>query len=311
MYRKIIIILFVAQLYNTFGQINPVFKIISEKDSTKVDFAHIFLNNKLYTYSNENGEFTVKSNQIFDTLKITHLSFETKFISYDELQKDKKITLKEKVNILDEVSITVNRKKRKTQTVSPEKSIFNLLPKKRDIRLLYETGRRIDGEDTKAITNIAKAVYVPNKNQNKNTIITKIILNSIDSPIEGDSVYIPFKVNLMTYDTINYIPKDRIFKEDLAVGKKRGETVTIDLSKEGFIEFPKEGICIVVFVYHTEYYLLQGYNNPPAFDAVQIRKNSKFREYASYSYEGQWREQLYSVLREQCFNFGVEIEFLD
>src|SRR5690606_40170700 len=116
MYRKIIIILFVVQLYNTFGQINPVFKIISEKDSTKVDFAHIFLDNKLYTYSNENGEFTIKLNQRFDTLKVTHLTFETKCISYIELKRNKTITLKEKENVIEKIFITLNKKKRKTKT---------------------------------------------------------------------------------------------------------------------------------------------------------------------------------------------------
>ncbi len=303
--------LFVVQSYNTFGQSNQIFKIVNEKDFTKVDFAHIFLGNKLYTYSNENGEFTINSNQKFDTLKITHLSFETKSISYDELQKNKTITLKEKINTIAEVFITSNKKKRKTKTILPEKSIRDIFTADNDIRLLYETGRRIDGEISDDI-NISRAIYVPNKYPRKNTIITKIVLNSIDKPIENDSIYIPFKVNLMTYDTITRLPKDKIFKEDLAIGKKRGETVIIDLSKEGFVEFPKEGICVMVSVYDTEYYMLQGYNNPPAFDAVQIQKSSGFREYYLYSFiSSEWSEQFYSIRREQCFNFGIEIEFLD
>lgn len=311
MYRKPLIILFFVQWLNSFGQADFSFKIINEKDSTIVAFAHIFLDEKIYAYSNDNGMFTIKNHEEFDILKISHLSFETKSISYDELQKDKIITLKEKVNILEEVFITANKKKRKIKTILPEKSIRDIFTRNNDIRLLYETGRRIDGEDTKETLNISKAVYVPNKYSKENTIITKIILNSADKPVEGDTVYIPFKVNLMTYDTITRLPKDKIFNEDLAVGKKRGESVTIDLSREGFVEFPKEGVCVVVSVYHTEYYMLQGYNNPPAFDAVQIQKSSKFREYYKFMHSDKWKEHLYSMIREQSFNFGVEIEFLD
>ncbi len=114
----------------------------------------------------------------------------------------------------------------------------------------------------------------------------------------------------MTYDTIKEVPKEKIFKNDLTVGKKRGETVVIDLSKEDLITFPKEGICVVVSVYRTEYYLSNGYK-PPRFHAVQIRKNSLFREYTNVTFSREWEEQMYSQMREQCFNFGVEIEYFE
>jgi len=281
-------------------------KLVDQNNNSPVSYVHILLDDKLYTYSNQNGEFEIATNQKFDTIMITHLLYETKRLSHDDFKSRTTIALKEKATILNEVVITSSAKKRKTQILLPEKSPRDLLMAKNDMQLLYEDV--IIDTDVHTTAIIAKAVYVPNK-ENKEAVIRKIILKSVDKQIAGDTLYIPFKVNLMTYDSVNKIPDKPIFTEDLSVGKRRGETLIIDLSKETPVQFPKIGICIVVSVYRSQYYINKGYKKPPSFHAVQIPKSSLFREYSNGIYSSIWTEQTYSKTREQCFDFGIEIEF--
>lgn len=287
------------------------YKIIDQNTTVAVPYAHIFLDNKFYTYSNENGEFTIAAKQKFDTLKVAHLSYETKLIGYKDVQNTTTISVKEKINTLDEVAITVKRKTRKTKILLPERANRDFFSKDYDIALLFEMGTT-SGKDEYSENVISRAVYVPNENQKVDARINKIILNSVDKEIDGDFNYIPFRVNLMTYDTITKLPKEKIFAEDLLAGKKKGQKVVIDLSKEGFTEFPKEGICVVVMVYHTAYYVNNGINNLPKFNTVSLRKNSGFHEYCFGMDEDEvWKEQFYSQTREQCFDFGIEVEFTE
>jgi len=228
---------------------------------------------------------------------------------YKEVTSNATITLTEKSNMLEEVAVTSKSKKLKRQILIPEKHPGNIFGGDYgDIRLLYDLGGNTYGVDESTnIVNVSKAVYIPNEKGYENAVITKIILNSADREIKGDTKYIPFRVNLMTYDTVAKLPKDKIFTEDLLIGKKRGQTIEIDLNKIELVDFPKEGICVMVSVYHTEYYNNGGFN-PPAFDAAN-NNLSGFREYSTgRSIGNEWEEQGYSKDRLQCFNWGIEIE---
>lgn len=286
-------------------------RIIGKESSSPIPYAHILLDNKIYSYSDENGAFTIAANQRFNTLTISHLSYETLALSYAGFLKSDTIRLHEKATLLNELVISPSKKKKRTLTLLPDKSARDKLYTHHNIRLLLETASSIRDEDTPAdAIHILKAVYVPNEKQIENAVVKKIILTSVPAKKPGDERYAPFKVNLMTYDTINKIPGERIFAEDLPAGKKRGETVIIDLSKEEPVTFPKEGICILVSVYDTQYYTDNGNMKPPSFRAASLSKTSAFREYAIYGkYQEQWEENLYSKLREQCFDFGIEIEY--
>lgn len=309
--RFLLFIIFETMLKNTLIALLLIFplRVLSQKkltdqdDGSAVLYAHIFLNNTFHTYSDNNGEFTIDKKQKFDTLKIVHLSYETRLVAFNEFERLTTIPLKEKATVLNEITITSKRKAKKKQILSPDRAARDYIDNGHDIRLIFETANSMD-DDNDSI-HIARAVYVPN-NKHKKAFITKIILNSVDKETEGDTKYIPFKVNLMTYDTLKKLPGKKIFAEDLAVGKKKGQTVVIDLSKEELVELPAEGICIMVSVYSTRHYNNNGFN-PPRFDAVILKKNSGFREYCTYKWQP-WEEQFYSRTREQCFNFGIEIE---
>lgn len=285
-------------------------RVIDEKDNTAVSYAHILLDNRIFTYSDDNGEFEIDARQKFDTLKIAHLSYETLALSHADFLKTTIITLKAKSNELEEVTINVSKKKKKSLTLLPDKSMRDKLYSTDNFRLVFEMGNTLREDGTPADEiHISRAVYVPNEKQIENAVIKKIILTSIPRKKPGDDRYAPFKVNLMTYDTINHLPKDKIFAEDLPAGKKRGETAIIDLSKEEPVYFPKEGICVVVSVYDTVYYATMGNMMPPSFKPALIPKTSSFREYSFGLTGDYWEEQSYSKERTQCFDFGIEIEF--
>lgn len=284
-------------------------RAISEKDSAAIPYAHIFLDDTFYTYSDENGAFTIDAKQKFDTLKIAHLSYETRLVPSSAVKNNSVIMLAEKENLLEEVSVVSNRKKWKKETLLPGRP-GGLSSGKRDLLLLDDWGAAYGRDGNSDEVNISKAVYVPNESR-EGVLITKIILSSVDKEVEGDTQYIPFRVNLMTYDTINRLPGEKIFAEDFTVGKTKGQTVVIDLTDYGFVTLPPEGICIVVSVYHTQYYANNGLR-PPAFEASRINKSSGFREYSfGFRKEKLWEEQSYSELREQCFNWGIETESAD
>lgn len=299
---KILIVFFWLLPNFIFSQI----KIVNDKDGLPVPYAHIFLDNVYHTYSDENGDFVLSDNVKFDTLKISHLTFQSQSVAYTDLKAKPVIRVEEKTIALNEVAINVKRGKIRAEVLLPEKSIIGHMGRGHDIQLVYETGN-VYGQNPDAVK-VARAIYIPNEGKFENSLITKIILKSVDKQIEGDKTYIPFLVNLMTYDTVTKLPKDKIFEEDLHVGKKRGQEIIIDLSREEAVPFPKEGICVVVSVYRTEHYIHNGFNSPPKFEAVALKKSSGFREYFSYDSHA-WQEQPYSVRREQCFNFGVEVEY--
>lgn len=286
-------------------------KLVDEKDNSPIPYAHILIDNRFYSYSNEKGEFLVNLNQKFDTVKIVHLSYETKRLAYNDVEPNGKITLKEKYNTLDEVAININQKKKKTKTLLPEKALRDYTRSRQDIRLLYETGTTIGQEKNRDSIDNEKAIFIPNEHKEQKALITKILLNSTDKKIKGDTKYAPFKVNLSTYDTVTKLPKQKIFKEDLAIGKMQGETIIITLTPEQITEFPKEGICVVVSVYSSQHYAENGLTNPPKFDVVSLKSSSGFREYARYRHTPVWEEQSYSQTREQVFNFGIEVEFVE
>lgn len=292
MLKNIIYITFFVFNYS-YTQSIKEFKLLSEIDSTSIEYAHIIIDGKLKTYSNEKGKFKLNLDTKIDTLSISHLEFRMKNLLFDDIIKNDTIYLQENSTVLDEVFL--NKVKKVTKVLLPKKSIRELNYGNKDLTFPY--GFKI-------------AVYVPNE-EKTNYFIKKIILKSKNKKAISNSKFIPFKINLMTCDTVNNIPDKPIFKEDLVVGKFENQPlVEINLAKIKEIPFPKNGIFVVVSLYDENYYLDNGFTNKPSFGIVQLRKNSKFRQLNYYSINGiyQWWEPFYSKEKIQSFNFGIEVE---
>lgn len=291
----IVTLLFVIPQISS-GQKNHRYLLCNRADSTKIDFAHIFLDNKLHTYSNENGMFEINSKFSCDSIKIEHLSFKTLKLSYDEFSKKNIFFLEESSIQLEEFLIITSKKKKKSGSILlPEKSPRDLFMNKVDLRFPYQ----------------AKiAVFVPNNKKN-NLTIKNIIFQARGEAANTDNKYIPFKVNLMTVDNNTNGPKDYYFSNDLPVGKKENQNILkVNISDLIEIKFPNEGIFIVVSLYSEEYYKKNGYEERPGFATTQITKGSNFREYLGMMRRDgfTWSEASYSQDRIQCFSFGIELE---
>lgn len=127
MYKvKYFVLLLLIIINVSFGQNRKGFKLLSEKDSTGIEFAHIFLDEKLVTYSDESGNFEIDLNSNFHMLSIKHLSYQTKELTKNDLNNFNIILMREKETLLDEVVIST-RKKLKTIYSYPKKVLKNFL----------------------------------------------------------------------------------------------------------------------------------------------------------------------------------------
>lgn len=296
LYKIHLCLFFVFSLIG-YSQTKETYKILSSVDSLGVEFAHIVLNDEILTYTDQNGEFQLDSNIVVDSLKISHLSYFSRIIMHTELQEKRIFYLSERLWSLDEVIVNVKQEE-KPKEILPERSSIDVLFNRDDISFPYS---------------YEFAVFVPNYEKEK-LLINKIILKSKRRESNGDDKYIPFRVNLMTIDSVTNLPDVKIFEEDLTVGKLENQhLLLIDLKGYEEVFMPKNGICVVVSLYSEEYYLKNGFTERPAFGVVQINNKSQFREYRKHvsADKKSWREAGYSKSREQCFNFGVEVVRID
>lgn len=163
------------------------------------------------------------------------------------------------------------------------------------------------GLDVRFPYELKNAVYVPYEFKKGAYTIQNIVFQSRKGDDDPNTKYIPFKVNLMTVDTITSLPKDTLFKVDLAVGKRENQKLLkVDISDYN-IEFPKEGIFVVVSLYDQDYYESNGFTDRPGFGQTQITNSSKFFELFWLPGKNTWEEPLYSQERIQCRNFGLEV----
>ena len=279
---------------NSYSQNNKSIQLLNIKDSTAIVSANIFIDNKYVTSSNSQGNFSIDIDQYFTTLKISHTTFGTNFYKKNKVTIVDIIYITEKSNNLEEVVIKSKKKIRKT--ILPEKNIINF--KRNGINFPF--GWEI-------------AIYVPNYNSLDKYYINKIIINTEKNQFtkSKNSKYIPFEVNLFNVDTIDGIPDKKIFEENFFCVRSQNENnVTIDLSSKTKIQFPKNGIFIVVNLFDEKYYNERGYFEKPSFKVVKRSSSSNFKEYHRMLVNGEksiWREPIYSKINLQCFYFGLEI----
>ncbi len=124
--------------------------------------------------------------------------------------------------------------------------------------------------------NLKNAVYVPNEFKEGTHSIKNIVFETRKGFDDPNSRYILFIVNLMTVDTITSLPKDILFKEDLAVGKRENQKLLyVDIS-DYKIAFPKEGIFVVLSLYDQEYYESHGFKERPGWSNTNKKKLKVF-----------------------------------
>lgn len=261
------------------------------KDSNELGFvsdANVYLDDKYYTKSNSIGEFEIDSEIGFDTLKITHISYNEVLIPFGDLKLLKEIELTTSAEQLQLVEIKKNN----------EVSVFP------DRLKLYKYGLSLSHGSQVGL-------FIPN-NFNEVRRIKKILIETTKDPqdLSDDEIeYLSFKVNLFSVDSLTGFPHKEIFKDDLIVSKVKGNRF-VEIVLEESIEFPSKGIFVIANVLDEQESLL--YNNSlktPFFRTLTQKKESKFVEFYKINQRGRWQSRYNDAYHDyQCFNFGIVIE---
>jgi len=241
------------------------FKLLNKRDSSSISNAHIIINNKLLEISDSLGCFFLMDKQQFNKIRIRHINFEDKLLTYSEVIKKDTVFMIPSNQKLEEINIlTKNYEK---TSILPKQSVFS--------KVGYFKGH-------KANFNSQYATFIHNDDFNE-AIIEKIIIE----PHKGywgdpDKQFMPFKVNLYSVDTINRLPLNKLIPKSIFTRKEHlknkvnNKYISVDI-RDLLITFPKEGVFVVVEVFkrinYEKYYHIS--NEPPAFKIIKKKKKSK------------------------------------
>lgn len=107
--KKQITILFLLIATSIFSQ-RITGKILDFETKMPIVKAHVFFKNKIL-YTNDKGEFSFKLNKIEGSnFTISHIKYQTKNIDYKKEETPLIIYLQEKLEVLDEIKISLNKK---------------------------------------------------------------------------------------------------------------------------------------------------------------------------------------------------------
>ena len=185
-------------------------KIIDTLDKNPVSYANITINGKTFgTVSNENGEFFLNTKQFNknDTLAISHLNYETKYIF--DFKENFEFELIQKEERLNEVIITNKHRKTKEKIVGTKTNSGKVI--------LYFVSYNLGGE-------VGKRIKVPKK--------TTFDLNNVSFMIydfgfkEANLRVNFYKINKDFVDKQNCNTTENIIKI------KQSGLVTIDLTNQ-------------------------------------------------------------------------------
>ena len=132
-------------------------------------------------------------------------------------------------------------------------------------------------------------------------------MESNKSETKNGSKYAPFKVNLYKVNSEIGIPSEKIFENDFEVRLKQGEKfVVVELHEK--LEFPKEGIFVVISSFEKEYYQNLGFEKAPSFRDVGTSKKSKFKQFEKTKF---WKRDDRAWDYNSVLYFGLEVEIID
>ena len=290
----LIILLFAIAKVNSQSE----FKVLKYKDSSAIENAYVSMNGMSKTITDKNGIFKIESNFEFDSLTISHISFNPKTLNKYELSKSRIIYLKEKNQQLDEV--VIDEKELVLEPILPKQTLFS--------KMGHYKGHRAP-ENSEYVT------YIPNS-ENKSEFIKNIVIET-HKGYWGDpkKEYMPFKVNLYSVNKTTGLPDKKLIPISILTRKisEDSKYVKVDIS-DYFIDFPESGIFVCVETLTKDEY--REYVNistqSPAFKIIKKTKKSKSITYSRKFRNGEmikdWIDEKYPPV-DFVYNFGIEIEY--
>jgi len=185
-----------------------------------------FKKNKFITSSNSNGFYKINlKNNLSDTLQVSFLGYETKYIELKKFSEDKIYNLD---IYLDETPLNINK-----LTINSEK--YN---KK------YVLGEKRNGNISNfVIIGFEQATWI--ENPFKTDGILKSINLHLKKRPKSDFTAL-LKIRTFSYDKKQNIPSEKSLSEEIIIyPKNKNYKLKIDVEKLK-IPFPKEGICVSV-----------------------------------------------------------------
>ena len=266
--------------------------IICDDYKEKISDANIFLDNTFYTKTDKNGSFILKTK--CKELKVKHVSFNDKIISYDFALDT--IYMSYKTNILAEVNI----KRRKTKKlIMPQGMIIDKL---KTFNNFYPN------------FNSDLALLIPNEYY-EDFLISKIFI-SVKKKYRSDNktLKLPFEVNLAYLDTISNLPSKLLLNESIIASNNNDKYVEIILKEK--VPFPKNGIFVIVSIPDISFYKdyrIEGQIYAPSFELVLNKSSKKFKSYRRVLREKSSEENYFfwetnKTIDNSNFKFGIEIE---
>ena len=185
---------------------------ISKKTKTPIPEALLLIENTPRYITDSKGTVYIKPSDFNKEITIRHINY--KIQKFNNWITQDTLFLEEELTQLNEIEIVNNKKKRKDTRYYPKSSLNNILPEN-------------FGKSGSLNNNMELALFFPNENY-KDKIIKKIYIHTNDYRIIQDlkntkSIKIkgaknsPIKVNFYSVDSIYFVPKEKIFKEDFII----------------------------------------------------------------------------------------------
>mgnify|MGYP003601620304 CR=1 FL=1 len=286
--KKHLVTLFILIFITSYSQDK---RKITLKDSNELGFvsdANVYLDDKYYTKSNSIGEFEIDIEIDFDTLKITHVSYDEMLLSFEDLK------------LLKEIELTTNAEQLQLLVIKKNNEV-SVFP---DRLKLYKYGLSLSHGSQVGL-------FIPN-NFNDVRRIKKILIETTKDlqDLSDDEIeYLSFKVNLFTVDSLTGFPHKEILKDDLVASKVKGNRF-VEIVLEESIEFSTKGIFVIAKILDEQESLL--YNNSlktPFFRTLTQKEDTKFVEFYKRNEKSRWQPRWNDAYYDyQCFNFGIVIE---
>ena len=226
--KLLIQILFLLIVQSTYSQTLEG-KVIDSVTNQPIEYANITLMTKNKgVYANIDGDYNFDiSKHLHDTLKISSIGYNSKFIILDKFKSKKNIkldiSLSQKITQLDEVVLNLKKKKyNKKHTIGEDKegnaAVSSLIG--------YETCVLIENPFNK--DGKLDEIYIKLRKRKNTQFIASL------------------NIKFYSFDKINQKPGYELYTKKLIVKpKNRNYTLNIDV-KDMDIYLPKEGMCIGV-----------------------------------------------------------------
>lgn len=283
MFKKIYII-FLFTFNFIFSQEKKIF--IFSEDRLPIEDAEIYIEDSIKFVSNKSGLFKINKYDLYKKIKIKHLNYKSNEI--DSLFMIDTIFLIQKNNILNEVELVIKKKNLKNKTLYPPNSILSELGYYKGWSTTFSS---------------EYATYISNEEK----IIAKIKSIKIEL-MKGhwqkrEALYMPFKVNLYTIDTITKMPQKKIIDEGILIKKDKSNEIEVDIS-EYDLDFPQNGIFVSVDILSSDYYYNNGFrfNKGPSFKYLKILKNQNYFTVKKVNENNDW-----NLITTFIFKFGIKI----